>query len=147
MIRHQLSVWLLLIGLSLFTPFAASQDMAIFSMDTGFSELSKSKARKLYRGKTKRLSGKRFELSDWPENSPERLGFYEALLGKNSAQMNAHWASLSFSGKARPPKEITTADIESLLDWMSEKSSRIGYAPLEQLPENATILYVVSTEK
>jgi len=146
-IRTQIPVWLLSMGLGLCVPLAnASQEMAIFSMDSGFTELSKSKARKLYRGKTKRLEGKRFELADWPEDSPERSEFYHSLLGKNTAQMNAHWASLSFSGKARPPKEISTADIDVLLNWMSEKSSRIGYAPINQLPDNATILYVVSTE-
>lgn len=146
-------VGLMIVGLSLFSiPINANPDLdnlpiAIFSIDPVFSELSQSKARKLYRGKTKRLDGKRVELADWPEHTTERVSFYHALLGKNPAQMNAHWASLSFSGKARPPKEIANADIESLLAWMSEKPHRIGYAPLNQLPDNATILYVVSREK
>jgi len=146
-------VGVMIVGLSLLSiPINANQDVdnlpiAIFSIDPAFSELSQSKARKLYRGKTKRLDGKRVELADWPERSVERVEFYHALLGKNAAQMNAHWASLSFSGKARPPKEIANADIESLLAWMSEKPYRIGYAPLSQLPDNAIILYVVSREK
>lgn len=146
-------VGLMVIALSLLSqPTSANQHItdqgiAIFSMDFAFEELSQSKARKLYRGKTQLLEGKRIELSDWPEGSSERVEFYRALLGKNPAQMNAHWASLSFSGKARPPKEITNANIEELLAWMSEKPHRIGYAPLNQLPDNATILYVVSREK
>jgi hypothetical protein len=146
-------VGVLIVGLSLFSiPINANQNpdslpIAIFSIDPVFSALSQSKARKLYRGKTKRLDGKRVELADWPEHSAERVSFYHALLSKNPAQMNAHWASLSFSGKARPPKEIANADIETLLAWMSEKSHRIGYAPLNQLPDNANILYVVSREK
>ncbi len=44
--------------------------------------------------------------------------------------MNAHWASLSFSGKARPPKVIDNSDMDALLTWMKEKPSRIGYAPV-----------------
>jgi len=149
----RIMVGVMIVGLSLLSiPINANQDVdnlpiAIFSIDPAFSELSQSKARKLYRGKTKRLDGKRVELADWPERSVERVEFYHALLGKNAAQMNAHWASLSFSGKARPPKEIANADIESLLAWMSEKPYRIGYAPLSQLPDNAIILYVVSREK
>ncbi|NOJ18193.1 hypothetical protein [Vibrio jasicida] len=125
----------------------AADQYAIFSLDSEFSELNITKARKLYRGKTKRLQGKRIELSDWPDTSSERSEFYRYLLNKNVAQMNAHWASLSFSGKARPPKVIDSSDMNALLEWMKEKPNRIGYAPVNSLPSNAQILYVVSSEK
>ncbi|PAW07856.1 hypothetical protein B6K85_25405 [Vibrio sp. V1B] len=125
----------------------AADQYAIFSLDSEFSELNITKARKLYRGKTKRLQGKRIELSDWPDTSSERSEFYRYLLNKNVAQMNAHWASLSFSGKARPPKVIDSSDMNTLLEWMKEKPNRIGYAPVSSLPSNAQILYVVSSEK
>lgn len=125
----------------------AAEDYAIFSLDTEFQEISINKARKLYRGKTKRLNGKRVELSDWPENSAQREEFYQLLLGKNAAQMNAHWAGLSFSGKARYPREIKTASTDSLVDWLDEKPNRIGYSPLSSVPQNANVLYVISSEK
>jgi ABC-type phosphate transport system substrate-binding protein len=140
-----------LISLALFLSFdsraLAADSYAIFSLNSEFSELSTTKARKLYRGKTKRLQGQRIELSDWPDTSSERSEFYRYLLNKNVAQMNAHWASLSFSGKARPPKVIDSSDMETLIDWMKEKPNRIGYAPVSSLPSNAQILYVVSSEK
>ena len=137
----------LLGSLLLFTPAHAAEDYAIFSLDSGFEKISINKARKLYRGKTKRLNGKRLELSDWPENSTEREDFYQLLLGKNAAQMNAHWAGLSFSGKARYPREIKTASTDSLVDWLDDKPNRIGYSPLSSVPQNANILYVISSEK
>lgn len=124
----------------------AAEQYAIFTLNTSFDEMSEFKARKLYRGKTKSIDGKRFELADWPANSQERDEFYRYLLGKSSAQMNAHWAALSFSGKARPPKEISNSEIQSLIEWMQEKPNRIGYAPVEALPTNANILFVVSEE-
>ncbi len=37
----------------------AADSYAIFSLDSNFNELNITKARKLYRGKTKRLQGKR----------------------------------------------------------------------------------------
>jgi hypothetical protein len=116
-------------------------------MNPSFNELSRSKARMLYRGKTKSLQGKRIELSDWPENSTERAEFYQSLLGKDVAQMNAYWASLSFSGKARPPKEINAANIDAVIEWTSQKPERIGYAPLNALPDGANVLYVVEVGK
>lgn len=101
----------------------------------------------LYRGKIKTLQGKRIELSDWPSGNQLKRNFYQQLLGKDLAQMNAHWAGLSFSGKARAPKELSNASIENLLQWLSEKDSRIGYAPLANLPKNVNVLYVVEKEK
>ena len=137
----------LLGSLLLFCPAHAAEKYAIFSFDSGFEAISINQARKLYRGKTKRLNGKRVELSDWPENSTERDRFYRLLLGKNAAQMNAHWAGLSFSGKARYPKEIKAASTDSLIDWLDDKPNRIGYSPLSSIPDNANVLYVISSEK
>ncbi len=137
----------LLGSLLLVSPAHAAEDYAIFSLDTEFEAISINKARKLYRGKTKRLNSKRVELSDWPENSAEREEFYQLLLGKNAAQMNAHWAGLSFSGKARYPREIKAASTASLVDWLNDKPNRIGYAPLSSIPQNANVLYVISSEK
>ncbi|WP_435532858.1 hypothetical protein [Vibrio hippocampi] len=126
--------------------FAANQ-YAVFTLNSDFQQLSNSKARMLYRGKAKSLQGKRIELSDWPESSVERSEFYQYLLGKDIAQMNAYWAGLSFAGKARPPKEIHSASLDSLIVWMEAKPNRIGYAPLNAVPAEAKVLYVVSKEK
>ena len=124
----------------------AAEQYAIFSLNNSFEQMSISKARKLYRGKAKSLNGQRFELADWPAESQERGEFYRYLLGKNTAQMNAHWAALSFSGKARPPKEIQNSEVNSLIKWMEQKPNRIGYAPIEVIPSNANVLFVVSEE-
>ncbi|MEZ9721024.1 hypothetical protein AB4354_06705 [Vibrio splendidus] len=146
--RVVMSVVVGLLGnLLILSPAHAAEDYAIFSLDSGFEALSINKARKLYRGKTKRLNGKRIELSDWPENSAEREIFYQLLLGKNAAQMNAHWASLSFSGKARYPRELESASTATLVDWLDDKPNRIGYSPLSSVPKNANVLYVISSEK
>lgn len=133
-------------GVSLPSHALAAEQYAIFTLNNSFEKMSVLKARKLYRGKAKSLNGQRFELSDWPANSSEREEFYRYLLGKNTAQMNAHWAALSFSGKARPPKEISLSEVQSLIEWMEEKPNRIGYAPITSLPANANVLFVVSED-
>lgn len=125
----------------------AASVYAVFTLNQDIKQLTKSKVRMLYRGKVKYLQGNKVELSDWSQSNPIRNEFYQVLLGKNIAQMNAYWARLSFSGKARPPKEISPDTIKMLLDWASKKGSRIGYAPLDSLPENANILYIVKKEE
>ncbi len=133
-------------NLLLCSPSWSAEQYAIFTMHEGFDVLSKNKARKLYRGKTKRLNGMRVELSDWPKDSGIREEFYLSLLGKNLSQMNAYWASLSFSGKARPPKELEEASVAALIEWMHERPHRIGYAPFNLVPDNATVLFLFETE-
>jgi len=125
----------------------AEQSYAVFTLTSDFKELTQSKVRMIYRGKKKSLQGKKIELSDWPQGNDIRNNFYQVLLGKDYSQMNAYWAGLSFSGKARPPKEIDKDSIESLLKWLSEKRFRIGYAPVNLIPKSAHILYIVSKEK
>ncbi|MCG9626796.1 hypothetical protein L1D34_18350 [Vibrio mediterranei] len=137
----------LMLALSSESRAFAANEYAVFTLNDNFDELSRSKARMLYRGKTKSLQGKRIELSDWPESSSERSEFYQYLLGKDVSQMNAYWASLSFSGKARPPKEIDEASVNTLITWLAAKPNRIGYAPLDALPSDAKVLYIVSKEK
>ena len=124
----------------------ASEALAVFTLTEDFKELSRSKVRMLFRGKLKYLQGKKVELSDWPQSNSVRNEFYQKLLGKDLAQMNAYWASLSFSGKARPPKEINQDSIEALVLWLSAKRFRISYAPLSIIPKDANILYIVQKE-
>lgn len=138
---------ILVIAFYLSPPAKAADAYAVFTFNPSFNEVSKSKAKMLFRGKTKSLQGKRVELSDWPNGNEIRSEFYQLLLGKDIAQMNAYWASLSFSGKARPPKEIKQGSITALLQWLSEKQTRIGYAPLSKIPTDANVLYIVRKEK
>ncbi|WP_440874226.1 hypothetical protein [Thalassotalea sp. PLHSN55] len=136
-----------LITISTYSNAQAHSRYAVFTLNDKFSALSINKVRMLYRGKVKMLQGEKIELCDWSENNQIRSEFYQALLGKDIAQMNAYWASLSFSGKARPPKVIKDDSINSQLKWLSEKSSRIGYAPIDALPEAANVLFIVTKER
>ncbi|WP_426359954.1 hypothetical protein ACPUVO_06990 [Pseudocolwellia sp. HL-MZ19] len=124
----------------------ANEALAVFTLTEDFNKLSKSKVRMLFRGKLKYLQGNKVELSDWPQSNSIRNEFYQELLGKDLAQMNAYWASLSFSGKARPPKEINQDSMEALLLWLSAKRFRIGYAPVSVIPKDANVLYIVEKE-
>jgi hypothetical protein len=126
---------------------SVNKSYAVFTLTPGLNKLSKGKVRMLFRGKLKYLQGSKVELSDWPQSNNIRRTFYKELLGKDTAQMNAYWASLSFSGKARPPKEINNDSMEALVTWLSAKRFRIGYAPIGSLPKDAHVLYIVNMEK
>ncbi|CAG23025.1 hypothetical protein [Photobacterium profundum] len=119
-------------------------EFAVFSMNNDIPALSKSKARMIYKGKTKKINGSlKIILVDLPVNSIHREEFYSMLLGKSISQMNGYWASLSFSGKGKAPEELNSDDIKNIIEWLNNNPNGIAYAPIESVPENANILITI----
>ncbi|WP_237524089.1 hypothetical protein [Shewanella sp. KX20019] len=119
-------------------------EFAIFSLNESLPPLSKSKARMLYRGKSKKIDGSlKIVLVDLPETSMHREEFYSMLLGKSVSQMNGYWAGLAFSGKGSPPEELDGDDIKQILKWLNDNPNGIAYAPIESVPEEVNILITV----
>ncbi|MCL1095810.1 hypothetical protein [Shewanella kaireitica] len=119
-------------------------EFAIFTLNNELPPLSKSKARMLYRGKSKKIGGSlKIVLVDLPETSMHREDFYSMLLGKSVTQMNGYWAGLAFSGKGSPPEELDSDDIKQILKWLNENPNGIAYAPIESVPEEVNILITV----
>ena len=136
---------ILLISMSV-TAAAEDTDVefAIFSLNNELPQLSQNKARMLYRGKSKRISGSlKIVLVDLPETSIHREEFYKMLLGKSVSQMNGYWAGLAFSGKGSPPEELDSDDIKQILNWLNDNPNGIAYAPIESVPEEVNILITV----
>ncbi|MCQ1059234.1 hypothetical protein LRP52_20300 [Photobacterium sp. ZSDE20] len=149
-LKNLLSFTLLLTLLPIITLPAYGDDntkdieFAVFSLNSDIPALTKSKARMLYKGKTKKLNGSiKIVLVDLPEKSIHREEFYNMLLGKSVSQMNGYWASLSFSGKGTPPEELSSDDIRDIIEWLNDNPNGIAYAPVSAVPENANILITV----
>ncbi|WP_299019679.1 hypothetical protein [uncultured Photobacterium sp.] len=132
-----------------FSTFSASDnakdiEFAVFSLNSELPNLTKSKARMLYKGRTKKLNGSiKIVLVDLPETSILREDFYNMLLGKSISQMNGYWASLSFSGKGTPPKELNSDDIKEIIEWLNNNPNGIAYAPVSSVPAGANILITI----
>lgn len=139
-------ILLLLPSLSSFASNSNEKDVefAVFSLNDEIPSLSKSKARMLYKGRTKKLNGSiKIVLVDLPTTSILREDFYNMLLGKSISQMNGYWASLSFSGKGVPPEELNSDDIKDIIEWLNKNPNGIAYAPVSEVPENANILITI----
>ena len=50
--------------------------------------------------------------------------FNTKLLGKSSSQLKAYWAKLVFTGKAKPPKSVSSAE---MLELVRSNPSTIGF--------------------
>ena len=103
----------------------SAQTVVIISMKNPISKLTKDQVSQIFLGQARTFyTGGQAEPLDLPESSDLRKDFYDKALGKNPAQMKAHWSKLSFSGQGQPPKALTPAELVKLV---AENPKYIGY--------------------
>ena len=121
-----------------------AETYAVISMNPDMPELSSTKARMIYTGKTKSLGNVgRVKLLDWPKGSEQRSAFYRLLTNRSESDINSQWASLAFSGKARPPREMSNTDESEIVSWLESNTKGIAYVPGEHIPDGAKVLLMV----
>lgn len=139
--------WLICFGLLLFSCSSGvlAEPYLVISSNPEFPEISVSKAKMIYAGRAKSVKpvGK-VKLLNWPADSNERDEFYQKLLNKTAAQVNSKWASLAFSGKAKPPIDLDSPSTEALKSWLDENPRGIAYAPQSKAPDGVTVLLIVN---
>ena len=95
----------------LLSALAASSALAevavVVGAKTANPAISREQATAIFLGKNSNLpSGAPAVLFDLPESNPLRDEFYTKVTGKSAAQVKAHWAKMSFTGKGTPPREV-----------------------------------------
>lgn len=138
------SVKLVLLSIFIFSSISFAEEYVIFTNNPDTPKISTSKAKMIFIGKAKSIKSLgKVTLMDWPLSSSERKNFYKKLLHKTPAQVNSKWASLAFSGKAKPPIEISSVNSKSLKQWLDKNPKGLAYAPISQVPEGVNILLTV----
>ena len=124
---------LLLLQLIILTfPAAAAQSeqslLVVMNNNVDVESLSQKQVMSLFLGRAKFLpSGEKVRAVDFPLNSLTRADFYQALTGKNIADIDAYWARLSYSGRATPPQEMPGS--EEIIRLVSQQEAVIAYLP------------------
>ena len=75
---------------------------------------------------------------DLPGDHPGKARFYELLLGKNLAEVNAYWARLVFSGRTQPPRELLSE--EEVLEQVARNRRAIGYVDRSKVDKRVRIV-------
>lgn len=90
------------------------------------AELSRKEVIDLYMGRSINFpNGDPALPLDQAAGSQLRQNFYQTLIGKSEANINAYWARLLFSGIASPPRVMPT--IETTLQVVRENTAAIAY--------------------
>lgn len=70
--------------------------------------------------------------------SPGRAAFYQHLMNKSLAQINAYWARLLFTGRAEPPEVV--ADDAAVLQRVASDPAALGYVTSDAVDRRVKIV-------
>lgn len=92
-------------------------------------------------------NGDRIAPYDHPVNSAIRARFYKSLLNKTVAEMNSYWARLLFSGRAKPPRQLSSS-IAEMAEMLKNNRNAIVYMNSVSVKElgNVKIVYVLTDD-
>jgi hypothetical protein len=117
--------WVLALALTV-RPLAAASVVVVVSSQSAIPKLSRSQVADLFLGRTQRLpDGEKVVPFDLPEGSRLRDEFYVQFSGKSPAQVKAHWSRIIFTGRGRPPAEVS--DSEAVKKLLTENARAIAY--------------------
>ncbi len=134
---------LVVAGLMTLAQAASAQVAVIVNPKSPMASMTPEQVAAVFLGKSNTLpSGATAAPADLPESAAVREQFYSKAAGKTGAQVKATWARLTFSGKATPPKELTTAS--DVKKFVANNPDAIGY--IEKSAVDSTVKVVLIVE-
>lgn len=132
------------IAASLLTLSPALAEVAVVvGPKTPGATLTKEQASAVFLGKNTSLpSGAAVVLFDLPESNPLRDEFYTKVTGKSAAQVKAHWAKMSFTGKGTPPREVASSS--ELKKSIGGITGGIGYIEKAALDDSVRSVFATN---
>ena len=118
---------------------ANAQLVVIANKDMNTDELTRKKVIDIYMGRYSLLSSGEVAIPlDHRADSNARSVFYTKLVGKDVSEINAYWARLLFSGRARPPRVVKTE--KEVVETVIKSSSVIGYIDSSELTDQVKVI-------
>jgi ABC-type phosphate transport system substrate-binding protein len=104
--------------------------------------ISADEAANIFLGKMNELPvGIRMVPIDQEDGQKARAEFYNKVVKKDAAQLNAYWSRLIFTGKGEPPKKM--ADNADVLALVAANPNIIGYVDASAVNSSVKVLLKV----
>ena len=126
----------------LFMSFYAksTEFVVVVNKSNAINALSKREIIDIYMGRYLTFpDGETSKPLDLPAQSTLKNDFYLQLVNKNEQKINAYWARLLFSGRAKPPTPSTS--VEDAINKIAASQFAIGYIPLSQVTDAVKVVY------
>ncbi|MBH0012449.1 hypothetical protein I6F66_10115 [Pseudoalteromonas sp. NZS100_1] len=114
--------------------------VVVVNKNNTINALSKREVIDIYMGRYLTFpDGETSKPLDLPAQSTLKNDFYLQLVNKNEQKINAYWARLLFSGRAKPPSPSTS--VEDALNKIAASQFAIGYIPQSQVTDAVKVVY------
>ncbi len=131
--------WLALLLALAASPVRAEGLVVIVNPDSGVTQLSREDAVNIFMGRYRKLpSGLVAFPIDIGSQSPERRLFYNLLVRKALAEVDAYWARLVFSGQTSPPLQVP--DARAAIQLVAGNRSAIAYVDPAYVDERVKVV-------
>lgn len=105
---------------------ASAGVVVIVNADSNIESLAKEDVSDIFLAKKSSFpSGAAAVPVDQKENSAERESFYTEVAGMSGRQVQSYWSRLVFSGKGKPPAEISSG--AEVVSMVAANPDMIGY--------------------
>jgi ABC-type phosphate transport system substrate-binding protein len=105
----------------------------------GVERLTQDEVTNIYMGRLRQFPNGAAALPlDLPADHPAKARFYELLVGRSLAEINAYWARLIFSGRTQPPRE--SASEEDIIEAVARNRRAIGYVDRARVDKRVRII-------
>lgn len=136
--RHYVLVLFMLL-ITTVTPAAMAEVVVVVHPDNPVAEFNREQLIDIYMGRNTHFPDGRAAMPfDQAPDSPIRAIYYQNLINKSVAQVNAFWARLLFSGRATPPKVLTGA--QAVINVVAHNRNAIGYIDSHDLDNNVRVV-------
>jgi ABC-type phosphate transport system substrate-binding protein len=135
-ISHKATLILLL---SFIFTCAKADVVVVVSATSTVNSLTKNQVSNIFLGKTSSFpNGDKAIAIDQKDGSSEWIDFYKKVSGKSDSQLKSYWATLIFSGRKHPPKQL--ADSSEVKKSISSNPSQISYIAEETVDSSVKVV-------
>ncbi|NRB25380.1 hypothetical protein [Shewanella sp.] len=130
-----------LVILMLCVPIHAEGELlVVVSRESRVESLTKIEVVDLFMGRYVNFpNGDKAKVFDLAPQSEIKGQFYQRLVSRTEAQIDAYWARLLFSGRNSPPEE--TESPGQLIEELVNSSQGIGYISSQDLTDSLKVVY------
>jgi len=126
--------------LSLSLNVAGEELVVVVNKGNSINALSKREVIDIYMGRYLTFpDGQNAQPLDLPAQSSLKNDFYLKLVNQDERKINAYWARLLFSGRAKPPESVKS--VGDALQKLQISDFSIAYIPASELTDNVKVVY------
>lgn len=119
---------------------AQAELVVIVNARSGVAAMTRNEVVNIFFGRYRQFfNGIEAEPADLVDGQPERARFYNGLVGKELADVDAYWSRQVFSGRTRPPVRLGSAD--EVVKWVASRPGGIGFVDLSKADARVRVVY------